>query len=90
MMMFESSHFPEMKQALAQNPNMIKILERYFQKQINAGVLQKIDAQSIAQSFISMLFGYAIENPFQFFNYKYSHRKNEIRFRYSLFIDYSI
>ena len=33
MMMFESSHFPEMKQALAQNPNsMIKILEIIFSK----------------------------------------------------------
>ena len=42
MMMFESSHFPEMKQALAQNPNsMIEILERYFQKQINAGSITK-------------------------------------------------
>ncbi len=61
MLMFESIHFPEMKKALAQNPRgMIELLERYFQTQIDAGQVQAVDPQVTAQSFMSMLFGYAI------------------------------
>jgi len=61
MLMFESIHFPEMKTALAQNPHqMIELLERYFQKQVNAGNVQVNDPQVTAQSFMSMIFGYAI------------------------------
>ncbi len=61
MLMFESIHFPEMKEALVQNPRgMSKLLESYFQKQVDAGKMQAIDPQVTAQAFISMLFGYAI------------------------------
>jgi hypothetical protein len=61
MLMFEAIHFPEMKTALAQNPsNMIELLERYFQKQIKAGKMQSVNPQVTAQSFMSMIFGYAI------------------------------
>jgi AcrR family transcriptional regulator len=61
MMMFESSHFPEMREALAQNPSsMIELLEHYFQKQIKAGKMQAVDPQAAAQSFMSMIFGYVI------------------------------
>lgn len=61
MLMFESIHFPEMKAALAQNPSgMIELLERYFQKQLDAGNLQAVNPQVTAQAFMSMIFGYAI------------------------------
>lgn len=61
MLMFESIHFPEMKEALAQNPRgIIEMLDRYFQVQIDAGKLQKINPQVTAQSFMSMIFGYAV------------------------------
>jgi AcrR family transcriptional regulator len=61
MLMFESIHFPEMRTALAQNPSsMIELLERYFQKQIEAGKMREVDPQVTAQSFMSMIFGYAI------------------------------
>jgi AcrR family transcriptional regulator len=61
MLMFEAIHFPEMKTALAQNPSsMIEFLERYFQKQIEAGKMQAIDPQATAQAFMSMIFGYAV------------------------------
>ncbi len=61
MLMFESIHFPEMKAALAQNPSdMIELLERYFQKQIDTGKMQAVNPQATAQSFMSMIFGYAI------------------------------
>ena len=61
MLMFEAIHFPEMKAALAQNPSsMIELLERYFQQQIDASKIDEINPQVIAQSFMSMVFGYAI------------------------------
>ncbi len=61
MLMFESIHFPEMKEALAQNPRgMIQLLDRYFQKQMEDGKLQKINPQVTAQTFTSMIFGYGI------------------------------
>ena len=61
MLMFETIHFPEMKEALAQNPRgMIRLLNHYFQKQMEKGQLQKIEPKIAAQTFMSMLFGYAI------------------------------
>jgi len=61
MLMFETIHFPEIKPALAQNPQaMITLLDRYFQKQIDAGQMQAVDPQVSAQTFISMVFGYAV------------------------------
>lgn len=61
MLMFEAIHFPEMKAALAQNPNgMIALLVRYFQKQIDAGKMQVANPQVTAQAFMSMIFGYAV------------------------------
>ncbi len=61
MLMFETIHFPEMKEALAQNPRgMIRLLNHYFQKQMGKGQLQKIEPKIAAQTFMSMLFGYAI------------------------------
>jgi AcrR family transcriptional regulator len=61
MLMFETIHFPEMREALAQNPlGAMQLLEQYFHKQIEAGQLQQIYPPTTAQAFISMLFGYAI------------------------------
>lgn len=61
MLMFESIHFPEMRAALAQNPSdMIELLVRYFEKQINADKMQAVNPQVTAQAFMSMIFGYAL------------------------------
>ena len=61
MLMFEAIHFPEMKAALAQNPiGMIELLDRYFHKQIDAGRLRVVNPQTTAQTFMSMIFGYAV------------------------------
>ena len=61
MLMFEAIHFPEMKAALAHNPiGMIELLDRYFHKQIDAGRLQVVNPQTTAQTFMSMIFGYAV------------------------------
>lgn len=61
MLMFESTHFPEMRAALAQNPSdMIELLARYFRKQIDADKIQAVNPQVTAQAFMSMIFGYAL------------------------------
>ncbi len=61
MLMFEAVHFPEMKAALAQNPRgAMQLLERYFQKEIEAGHLRQINPSATALAFITMLFGYAV------------------------------
>ena len=61
MLMFEAIHFPEMRDALAQNPRgAIQFLDHYLQKQLEAGLLLNINSSASAQAFISMLFGYAI------------------------------
>lgn len=61
MLMFEAVHFPEINVALAKNPgSMINLLEKYFQKQMDAGKITTISPKTTAQSFMSMIFGYAI------------------------------
>jgi len=61
MLMFESSHFPEMKAALAQNPvEVITFLDRYLRRQMENGRLPSRNPDALSQAFLSMLFGYAI------------------------------
>jgi len=61
MLMFESIHFPEIQEALAQNPReLCRILSSYFKQQIEYGRMQSLNPETMAQVFISMLFGYAI------------------------------
>jgi AcrR family transcriptional regulator len=61
MLLFESTHFPEMQEALAQNPRgMLHLLMQYFTQQIAAGTLRPVMPGAAAQMFVSMLFGYAI------------------------------
>jgi AcrR family transcriptional regulator len=61
MLMFESIHFPEMQQALAQNPReMNQLLNRYFQKYMEDQHLQNFNPLATTQAFLSILFGYAV------------------------------
>ena len=61
MLMFESIRFPEIREALAQNPRgTIDLLDHYFQKQMEGGQLRNINPKAAAQALISMLFGYAV------------------------------
>ena len=61
MLMFESTHFPEIQEALAQNPHeLCRMLSSYFQQQIEHGQMQSLNPETMAQVFTSMLFGYAI------------------------------
>ena len=61
MLMFESTHFPEIKRALAQNPSeLCQMLSNYFQQQMERGKMQSLNPKAVAQIFTSMLFGYAI------------------------------
>jgi AcrR family transcriptional regulator len=61
MLLLESSHFPEMQDALAQKPReAVMFLTTYFADQINAGNLKPHEPLLLAQSFVSLLFGYAL------------------------------
>jgi AcrR family transcriptional regulator len=61
LLMFESTHFPEMQEALVQNPReLIHFLSHYFQKYIEDGQLKNHESEAMAQIFISMFFGYAV------------------------------
>ena len=61
MLMFESNHFSEMKEALASNPRGTMVfLNRYFQKHITSGTIKSEKVDILSQMFVSMLFGYAL------------------------------
>jgi TetR/AcrR family transcriptional regulator, mexJK operon transcriptional repressor len=61
MLMFESSQFPEVHEAVAQNPRqMCLLLSGYFRAQIEEGHMQNLNPHAVARAFTSMLFGYAV------------------------------
>jgi AcrR family transcriptional regulator len=62
MLMFESSHFPEMQEALAYNPRqLLWFLGEYFKHHIENRHLEKsANHHQLAQAFTSLFFGYAI------------------------------
>ena len=61
LLMFESSHFPEVQETVTQNPRELRqMLSAYFQRQMEAGKVQNLNPEVMAHAFFSMLFGYAI------------------------------
>jgi AcrR family transcriptional regulator len=61
LLMFEASHFPEVQEAVTQNPRELRqILSNYFQRQIDDGKVQDLNPKVMAHAFFSMLFGYAV------------------------------
>jgi len=61
MLMFESGNFPEMRNALAQNPaGTIKFLSGYFKNHMENGTITADNPAILSQLFISMFFGYAM------------------------------
>jgi AcrR family transcriptional regulator len=60
MIMFESAHFPEMRESLAQNPQgMIRFLLQFLQQHMDEQEQAQYDLNIVAQAFVSMHFGYA-------------------------------
>jgi len=61
LMMFEASHFPEVQVAVTKNPRELRqLLSRYFQQQIDRGLVRPLDPEIMAQSLFGTLFGYAV------------------------------
>ena len=61
MLMFEAEHFPEIREALAQNPReQIKMLSGYFESQMAEGRLRAADPEKLAEAFVSLHFGHAL------------------------------
>ena len=61
LLMFEASHFPEVQEAVTQNPRKLRLmLSNYFQEQIEEGKVQNLNPEVMAYAFFSMLFGYAV------------------------------
>ena len=60
MLQFESTHFPEVQEAIAQNPReACDMMSSYFQQQMEHGKVQSLNPRIMALVFLSMLFGYA-------------------------------
>jgi AcrR family transcriptional regulator len=61
MMLCEAAHFPEVREVMAQNPRQIRLmLARYFERQIERGLVQPALPEVMAQAFMGMFFSYAI------------------------------
>jgi AcrR family transcriptional regulator len=61
LMLCESTHFPELRQVLAQNPRQLRqALARYLEGQMARGRVRAGHPEAMAQAFWGMLFAYAI------------------------------
>lgn len=61
LMLCEASHFPEVREVMAQNPRQLrKALAGYLQQHIEQGRVRKLDPEVAAQAFWGMFFAYAI------------------------------
>lgn len=61
LMLCEATHFPEVRQAMVQNPRSLRqALARYFEEQIERGQIRGIHPEALAQAFMGMFLAYAI------------------------------
>ena len=61
LLMFEASHFPEVQEAVTQNPRELRqMLSNYFKEQMERGQVQNFNPEVMAHAFFGMLFGYAV------------------------------
>lgn len=61
LMLCEADHFPEVREALAQNPRHLRqSLARYLEQQIRRGRVRPLNAEAAAQAFWGMFFAYSI------------------------------
>jgi AcrR family transcriptional regulator len=65
LMLCESTHFPEVREAMAQNPQHLRqMLARYLQQQMDRGQVRPQHAEALAQAFWGMFFAYSIQIGF--------------------------
>lgn len=61
LMLCEAQHFPEVRQALAENPRQLRrALASYLQQQIDQHRLRPLHAEAAAQAFWGMFFSFAV------------------------------
>ena len=61
----EAGNFPELQQVVAENPRQLRqMLARYFERQMNSGVISQGHAEVLAQAFLGMFFSYVVLHGF--------------------------
>ena len=61
----EAGNFPEFRQVVAENPRQIRrMLARYFDRQMEAGLIHQGHSEVLAQAFLGMFFSYAVLQGF--------------------------
>jgi AcrR family transcriptional regulator len=61
LMLCEATHFPEVREVMAQNPRQLRqALASYLEGQMTRGHVRQLHAEAMAQAFWGMLFAYAI------------------------------
>jgi AcrR family transcriptional regulator len=61
LMLCEAAHFPEVREALAQNPRQLRLmLAGYLEQQMAQGKVRTLHAEATAQAFWGMFFAYGI------------------------------
>ena len=61
LMLCEANELPEVQEIVVKVPDQLrKVLTRYFQKQMGAGVIRRMNPEVMAQGFLGMFFSYGI------------------------------
>lgn len=61
LMLCEATHFPEVRDVMAQNPRQLRrALARYLERQMEQGKVRSLHSEVAAQAFWGMFFAYAI------------------------------
>jgi len=63
----EAGNFPEFQQVIAENPRQLRqMLSRYFQRQMETGVIHSGHPEAMAQAFLGMFFSFTVLQGFLF------------------------
>jgi AcrR family transcriptional regulator len=61
----EAGNFPEFQQIVAENPRQLRrMLARYFERQMDAGLIHTGHPEALAQVFLGMFFSYSVLQSF--------------------------
>jgi AcrR family transcriptional regulator len=61
----EAGNFPQFREVVAENPRQLRrMLGRYFQRQMRAGLIETGHPEALAQAFLGMFFSYVVLNRF--------------------------
>jgi AcrR family transcriptional regulator len=61
----EAGNFPELQPVVVENPRQLRLmLARYFQRQMDAGVIREGIPELLAQGFLGMFFSYVVMEKF--------------------------